>query len=372
MNHAAVSPLSQGIKETLARYWESRSHVPVDIYPGVMDTINQFREMVCTLLNAESVEEIAFSPNTSTGLNMIASGLEWRAGDRIILNTMEFPSNIYPFMALEKQGVIIDWVEPREGRILPADIEKRVTSGTRMVAISFVQFLNGFTADLETIGRLCKEKKIWFVVDGIQGAGVVPVDVVKCNIDAFVAGGHKWLMWPMGTGFLYASKKILPHLRPPIAGWLSVKDSWNLFDYKLDFLETASKFEPGTFNFIGLAAAHTALSTFLELGITNINRKIMEVTDHLLQGFKKLSLEIVTPQESESRSGIVSIKVPEAEALLEAMAANKIFPAFREGVLRFSPHCGNTIEDADKVLEFLEKNRKKRTTDNTDKRNRHG
>lgn len=355
MNHAAVSPLSKNVRDILTNYWEKRSHIPVDVYPSIMDTIEELKKMICGMIHAKNSDEIAIIPNTSSGLNIIASGLKWEKGDRIILNTMEFPANVYPFMNLGKRGVIIDWVKPVNGQIQIKEIKPLVTNRTRLLSISFVQFLNGFKADLEAIGMLCKQKDIWFVVDGIQGVGVIPVDVVKCNIDAFVSGGHKWLMWPMGTGFLYTNRKLLASIEPTYAGWLSVKNSWDFFDYKLNFLDTAEKFQPGTLNFMGLIAAHKMLSTFLELKIENIFQRILSLTNILLHGLNKLSIKIITPEHRSLRSGIISIELPDPEKIFNELYANHIFVALREGVIRFSIHCTNTIEDIEKVLQCLKK-----------------
>ncbi|MCP4213169.1 MAG: aminotransferase class V-fold PLP-dependent enzyme [bacterium] len=355
MNHAAVSPLSEDVKNTFLNYWDKRAHMPVDIYPGFQGVKKELKSMLCRLINGDSTEEFALVPNTSTGLNMIASGLKWKAGDRVILNTMEFPANIYPFLKLKKQGVEIDWVNPVEGKVIPGDIEKLATERTRMVAISFVQFINGFKADLETIGNFCRDRNIWFVVDGIQGTGAVPIDVQKCKIDAFVNGGHKWLMWPMGLGFLYASRRMLAHMEPAFAGWLSVKESWNLFEYELDFLDNAEKFETGTLNFVGMYAAHSTLSRLMDLGVEDIHQRVLMLTDRLLEGFKALDLDVVTPEDKESRSGIVSIKAPNPEELFKKMMDANIVGAVREGITRFAPHCGNTMEDVEVVLDFMKK-----------------
>lgn len=353
MNHAAVSPFSTLTRDTLMDFWERRSHIPVDVYPQIAGELKEFKELIAQLINAGNFEDIAFVPNTSTGLAMITTGLQWNKGDRIILNTMEFPSNIYPFMNMEQFGVEMDFVEPRNGRVTLEAIREKITPQTRMAAISFVQFLNGYKADLEAIGELCKKHGIWFIVDGIQGVGVVPLDVQKYHIHALSNGGHKWLMWPMGTAFLYIHPRLLEKLRPAHAGWLSVKDSWNLFDYQLDFLDTASRFQPGTLNFMGLLPAKKILQKFLELGIDHIYQRLLQVTGALIDGFKELGVEIVTPPDQNERSGIVSIKVNEPDTVLKQLEARNIYPTVREGIMRFSPHCANNLEDVEKVISAL-------------------
>ena len=354
VNHAAVSPFSEITRKTLDVYQNKRSHLPVDVYPGILETKKQWKSQIVQLLNASSPDQIAFVPNTSFGLNMIATGLDWKPGDRILLNRMEFPSNIYPFMNLERLGVIIDWINVEGGQILPAAIESQMTSRTRMLSLSFVQFLNGFSADMESIGRICKAHDVLFVVDGIQGTGVIPIDVQKWQVDAWVAGGHKWLMWPMGTGFLYVQPDLLTRLHPMFAGWLSVKDSWNMLDYNLDFLETAEKFETGTTNFMDLMCAAAVLDHFTQIGIPTIQSRIRENAGILLEAFRDLPVQVLTPESEGDRSGIVSLKVENPESVFEALQGEKIIAAVRGDVLRFSPHCTNTPEEMGRIVEVMQ------------------
>jgi len=358
MNHAAVSPFSFGAKAALESYWNQRSSLPVDIYPGIMEIKTEFKAMLGKLFNTKP-DQIAIIGNTGHGLNIIASGFPFKKGDRIILNTMEFPTNIYPFMNAERLGVQIDWITPENGQIHPEQIENLIQENTQMVCISFVQFINGFKADMNKIGEICRKHDVYFIVDGIQGAGVCPLDLKQCHIDGFSSGGHKWLMWPMGTGFLCLSQKLEEKLTPAYAGWLSVKDCWNLFDYKLDFLDSAEKHEIGTMNFLGLTLAHNSLKKFMDLGVHNIYQQIISVTDALLQGFEQLGFDLVSSKDSDHRSGIVSIKPSDPEGLGAYLTENSIHGAVREGIVRFSPHCTNTIEDAEQVITKLKEYKNK-------------
>jgi len=353
LNYAAISPFSQLNEMVFIDYYNKRSHLPVDIYDSLEQIKEKFKINIEKLINAESGKNIAVVPNTSVGLNIVAQGLKLKKNDRVLLNTMEFPANIYPFVNLENKGIKIDWIEPKNGKILLEQIEKSAKKRTKIISISFVQFLNGFKAELKEIGEFCRDNNIIFVVDGIQGAGVIPLDVQQYYIDAFSTGGHKWLMWPMGTGFLYLSNNILKKVEPVFAGWLSVKDSWNFFDYKLDFLDSADKYEPGTLNFLGLVSAEKMLKKFLELGIKDINARILELTDRLIEGLKDLGIDIVTPEEKKYRSGIVSIKTGNNEKVFKKLLLKNIFLSLREDIIRFSVHCTNTEEEINVLLKEL-------------------
>jgi selenocysteine lyase/cysteine desulfurase len=355
VNHAAVSPLSTVVRQTLLDFWDKRSRLPVDAYPEWMGEINRFKAAIAGLIRAKSPERIAMVPNTSYGLNLITTGLEWKAGHRILLCPMEFQANLYPFLNLERHGVHIDWIEPEGGEIRPDDVEKKVTPHTRLLSISFVQYLNGFRADLEAIGRVCRKHGVLFIVDGIQGAGAVPVDVEECGIDAFVCGGHKWLMWPMGTGFLHTGEKLLGRLKPGIAGWMSAKNRWDFGSIRLEFADSAEKLEPGTMNIVGILAGQAMLERMTALGIESIYERILGLTDRLIDGLQNLPVQLITPAARKCRSGIVSFKVENPDSVIQKLEQNGIFASMRKGAIRLSPHCTNTMEEMDRILECLRK-----------------
>ncbi|GAB4186378.1 MAG: aminotransferase class V-fold PLP-dependent enzyme [Calditrichia bacterium] len=354
VNHAAVSPMNSLHQKAFEEYYRSRSHFPVDIYPDIMKLKSEFKQNIASLIHAEGEHSIAIVSNTSTGLNIIANGLDWNVGDEIVLNTVEFPANVYPWLNLERRGVRLKWINPDDqGRITPESIISAASNKTRLVAISFVQFLSGYRADLAAIGKFCKENDIYFAVDGIQGTGVMPLDVQEMCIDFLAAGGHKWLMWPMGMGFLYIRPDLIEKIYPAFAGWLSVKDSWNFFDYRLDFLDTAEKLEGATNNFLGMTIAHKILSAFQEIGTEQISEKILGLNRILIDGFLDMGISIVSPINSGERSGILSIQVDDAENVFKALLDSGIVVSLREGRIRFSPHFYNTEDEMEHILHRL-------------------
>lgn len=355
LNHAAVSPMSLFHKRAMEEYYIKRSRFPVDLWPDAMNFKLELKQKIKKVINASSVNEIAITLNTSMGLSLFASGYPWKYGDEIIIHSIEFPANVYPFMNLETRGVRIKWIkiQPDQGISLE-EIKKHVTDKTRAIAISFVQFINGFRADLHQLGHFCRQKDILLVVDGIQGVGVMPIDVQKMNIDVLAVGGHKWLMWPMGVGFVYIRNGILENVRPSLAGWLSVKDSWNFFDYKLDFLDSGEKFEFGTLNYMGIYVANTLLGKFLEMGIPNIYRKILHLTNLLIEGLRQMGLKVISSLEEKHRSGIITIKLKDSERIYQKLKEEGVIISLRAGMLRFSPHCYNTEEEIHRALDILQ------------------
>ncbi|MEE9288796.1 MAG: aminotransferase class V-fold PLP-dependent enzyme, partial [Bacteroidota bacterium] len=287
-------------------------------------------------------------------LNLLATGLKWKVGDRVLLNDMEFPANVYPFLNLKRLGVEIDFVRNRDGRLLLGDIERTITPRTRLLSISHVQFFHGSKVDLEALGVLCASKGIIFCVDAIQAAGVTPIEVHRMKIDFLACGGQKWLMAPQGIAFVYLTEELQSRLEPAYLGWTSIKDYFSdFFRYRLDLQQTAQRYENGALNFLGIAGLHASLSTLLEIGIENIERHVHSVTQHLIDGIRPLGLPLITPEEATARAGILTFRVPNGPALFETLQLNNIQTALREGCIRISPHFYNTIEEIDRTMEVV-------------------
>ncbi len=353
LNHAATSPASESDRAVLEAWWSRAARPVEEQYQQWVEMRAALKADIARFIGAASADLITLTGNTTHGLNIAAAGLAWEPGDRVLLNRMEFPANIYPFLNLERLGVAVDWADPVDGRLPLEAWVGKVTARTRLVSVSLVQFLNGFTADLAALGAFCRDRGIWLVVDGIQGVGAIPFDLATTPVDALSCGGAKWMMWPQGTGFLYLSPALLEAVRPVHAGWLGVKDAWNFHDYRLEFLDTAERFEGGTLNWLGYSLAFERMKQFLRLGREAIWARVRRLADRLADGFQALGAEIVTPLAPRERSGIVTIRVPEPEQVLQRLTAAGIVLSLREGVLRFSPHVGNTEEDIDCALEAL-------------------
>ncbi|MFA4922609.1 MAG: aminotransferase class V-fold PLP-dependent enzyme, partial [Ignavibacteriaceae bacterium] len=246
-NHAAVSPLSTMVTGKIQTYLQQRSEGTIEDFQAVLAESAEAKNKIAEMLNTSSAR-IAFVDNTSNGLNILAQGLTWQKGDRIILNDLEFPSNVYPFLNLQQHGVEIDFVKSENGKVTAENILQAITPSTKLLSISFVQFLSGYKADLEELGKICKEKNIIFAVDAIQGLGALQLDVEKCKIDFLACGTQKWLMAIMGLAFVFLSEEMQSKITPKYVGWLSVEDAWNILHYDLKLKTDASVFQTGTLN----------------------------------------------------------------------------------------------------------------------------
>ena len=224
LNHAAVSPLSSPVRHAMQAYIEERAVTNIENYRDLLDAMNDTIYCISSAINAPSAN-VEFTPNTSYGLNVLTRGLSWNKGDRVIIPSCEFPANVNPFLELRSLGVEVDFVPHKEGTFELADIEKLITRRTRVLTLSWVQFLSGFRAPLEEIGALCRRHGVIFCVDAIQGAGAIQLDVQKAGIDFLSCGGHKWLLATQGIGFIYVSNRLFDVLTPMI-GWLNGPVDW--------------------------------------------------------------------------------------------------------------------------------------------------
>jgi cysteine desulfurase / selenocysteine lyase len=362
LNHAAVSPFSSNVIKAINEFLEMRSKNKVDEYPLVIEKKKDLKKNIGNLINGNP-KNVAIIGNTSEGLNWLVNSLSWKPSDRIVLTDYEFPSNVYPFLNLKRFGVEVDFVNNRDGKIYVEDIESKITSRTRIVSISFVEFLNGFRNNLNEIGKICKSKNILFSVDGIQGVGALPIDVKSCGIDFISNGGHKWIMGPQGCGFMYIAPELHEKLVPAFAGWLSVKDSWNFLDYKLDFIDDAGRYEIGTSNALGIIGCKASTDLLVEIGPESIKEHLFLLGDYLIDSFEDIDLIYNGSLALEERSGIYSFYYKDSEILKDLhqhLLKNRIHVSFRNGALRVSPHFYNEKGDIEHLIttckSYLKKN----------------
>jgi cysteine desulfurase/selenocysteine lyase len=351
LNHAATSPLPGRTRAAMARFIERRRFVrrAWEEY----ETLDQdLRQTLAQLINA-SPEEIALVQNTAEGISIAAHAIPFQPGDNVVFCDMEYPANVYPWMNLERRGVEARIIPNREGGLDVDDLEEYVDEQTRAVAVSSVEFLTGFRNDLQGIGQFCRARGIYFVVDGIQSLGVIPLDVRECHIDMLACGGPKWLVGPCGLGFFFCRRELIEEMRPAYAGATSVVDFENFRDYDLTFLPDAKRFEVGTPNLVGMVGLLASVNLLLEVGIEEIQRWTRHLTDVLIEDLQQRGYRIATCLRPEHRSAIVSFPTPDVEADYEELIANQVIVSLRENYIRVSPHCYNTEEEVLRVGQVL-------------------
>jgi selenocysteine lyase/cysteine desulfurase len=353
MNHAAVSPLPRRAAQAMRGSIEDVSLHGVVHHRRWTEACEALRSSAARLIGS-SAEEIAIVKNTSEGLAIVANGIDWRPGDVVVGVEGEFPANYYPWCNLQKRGVKLRWVQQRRGAVLLEDLDQ-ACSGARLLAISFVQYLSGFRADLEAIGEICARRECLFVVDAIQGLGAFPVDVRRTRIHALCAGGHKWLLGPEGCGILYVNSEAIPQIEPVEFGWTNVAH-WQDYESRDATLRAgAARYECGSLNTAGCYGLLAALDLLLEIGVERIGGRVAALAQKIAHGLSGAGYEILGRFEPASLSGIVSFKRPGADAarLTQQLAAKRIIVAPRSGWVRASPHFYISDEEAEELVETL-------------------
>ena len=354
-NHASTSPLSTLVTDKINEYTRQRSFEKIDNFSMVSNYANSAKEDLGKYLNC-SPDRIAYTDNTTNGINILASGLKWNKGDRILLNDIEFPANVYPFLNLQKNGVIIDFVKSHNGIVSADDIISNIKPETKLVSVSFVQFLTGYRVNIEKIGKYCKENGIIFCVDAIQGLGAFRLDVKKCNVDFISCGTQKWLLGLQGLAFIYLTEDLQNKIETKYAGWLSVQDAWNILDYQLTPRKTAERYQFGTISHIGIFAFRGALDFFQLFGWEKIEKQTIEVAFYLTKQLKEIGINpMLADCPEENLSSIVTFKHPQAQKVYDYLASNQITCAVREGMIRLSPHFYDTTEECDRLVDSLKK-----------------
>ncbi len=357
LNHCAIGPIPRRSVEAARSHLQKRSSGSVDSFEFDEQVITSTRMNAAKMINSESDDLIALIPNTSHGLNLIASEFPWQDGDEILMSDIEFPANIYPYLWVTGADTHVKKINSQDGKIPVDRIEDAITPKTKMIAISAVQFLSGYRADLETIGELCKKHGIYLVVDAIQAAGCCPVDVQKMQIDALVTGGHKWLLGAQGLGFMYVSEKLQEQLIPRYAGWLSVDDPWDLLNTDQNLLQNARRYEGGMYNGPGVHILNESLELLLETGIDRTYQHIQQLQDHLLSKLQNAPLQPYGSGEALNRSGILAFQLSDtidSKAILQTFSDAGISVSVRSNILRIAPHLYNTSDEIEKAANVLE------------------
>ena len=353
-NHAAIAPLSGPAAEAMAGY--ARELAESAYLQGTYyRAAEHVRQAAGRLLNADP-DEITFVKNTSEGINYVANGIQWVTGDNVVSSAMEFVANVYPWLNLEARGVHLNQVAEENGRIPFDQLVAAIDNRTRIVAISAVQWSNGFRIDLTRLGEVCKERGVLLFVDAIQALGVHPIDVRDMNIDFVAADGHKWLCGPEGAGIFYCRRELIGHIHPAEIGYLGMKQGFSSNEIKIDLRDDARRFDSGVYNLAGVCALGASINLLLETGIDQVQVRIKELTDRLVEGLHRKGWRVHSPRSPSEWSGIVTFSTDKHDLLaLRKHLRNefRIVLATRLGRLRASPHFYNSPEEIDQLIEAL-------------------
>lgn len=357
LGHAAVTALPAAAAAAMHAHTEVSS-IRTQEFPETLRDIARARRTCAQFIGAES-EEIALLGPTSLGLSLFANGLDWAPGDEVLCYQGDYPANVYPWMDLQRRGVVLRYLEPTEpGAITPELVEAALTPRTKLVALASCHFFTGYRIDLDAIGRLLQSRGVLFSVDGIQTLGAFPLRVE--HVDFMSADAHKWMLGPLAIGIVYVKQSRFEQLRPTLLGaWNVVSPNFVVQD-EVRFVPTAQRYEPGVLNICGVYGMCAALDVISAYGQERVAARILELKAHLLSLLEPLGFTLLGPRSGPNASGITTLRherasAKELYAKLEAAGVVASLRLDRQGreYLRFSPHFYNTPAELERVAEII-------------------
>jgi len=350
LNHAAVAPLVKPAADAMADWARDACDYGSLHYDRWLEAYEGLRIATAKLIHA-SPREIAIVKNTSEGIATIALGLDWRSGDKVVAFHEEFPANYYPWKRLEDRGVLVEWLSIAD----PLDKIDRACRGARLLAISFVNYLNGYRVDLDSIGEICHRRGCLFFVDAIQGLGAFPLDVERARIHALAADGHKWLLGPEGCGVLYVRRDFQDQVEPVEFGWTNVAAYADYASRDMTLRGDAGRYECGTLNTIGIFGLRAAIEFLNDVRVERIAPEVLARADQIANGVEARGYEVMGPRTPATSSGIVSFRKEgmDARVLVKHFRENGVIAAPRQGWVRTSPHFYIAPEEIERMLALL-------------------
>jgi cysteine desulfurase / selenocysteine lyase len=357
LNHASVGPLPERTRRALDAFNRQRA-MPFQLPDrDLFAVLAESRRLVAELLSF-TPEEIALTVNTGFGLGVVARALPLRPGDVVLLSDREFPANVYPWLRLRELGIEVELVPttaagwPDEARLLERLADPRV----RVLAVSLVQFSNGYRVDLAALSAATRRTGAYLVVDAIQAVGQIPLDLGRTQVDVLACGGQKWLLSPWGSGFVYVRRELISRLSPPVTGWMAFEgtdDFTRLTTYSDTLRADARRFELITLPYQDFAGFNASLGLVRDMGIERIQAHLRRLHEPVLAWAERSGARIVSPR-GERGSGILCLAPGDVGAAFRRLKAARVICSLREGAIRLSPHGYNTLEEMERVVAVLD------------------
>ncbi len=359
LNNASIGPIPERTRRALDAFTAKRTAPHLLPDRELQAGLQAAREAIARLTHAEA-SEIALATNTSHGLHLAARALPLQPGDVVLLSDREFPANVYPWLLLKKQRIVVELAPctpagwPDEDYLVERLHDPRV----RVLAVSFVQFSNGYRADLARLGAACRANGTFLVVDGIQGVGNSELDLRETPVDILACGGQKWLLSPWGSGFVYVRQELVAALEPAVTGWMAFEgtdDFSRLTEYNPRFRADARRFEMVTLPFQDFYGMTESVRMLAEIGVADIARHTRSLHEPVFQWADEHGVRVVSPRDDVHRSAIVCVAPPRPVEAYHALKRAHIVCSLREGAIRLAPHCYNTVEELERVLDVLDR-----------------
>jgi selenocysteine lyase/cysteine desulfurase len=353
LDSAHQTPMANCVRNALAEFLAEGNEM-AGPKPVWMRRVERARALVAELLNA-SPSEIAFTKNTSEGLNIAANAVPLKAGDTVLMLEGDHPNNAYAWLNLKRKGVNVQFIKLANDQVATAGtFAPHIDQTTKVISLSHVTFHAGQRHDIESIGRLCGERGIYLVVDVMQSVGVLPVDVKKLGVSVLAAGCHKGLLVPQGLGLLYV-KDSLQELQPAYLAMSSLANPPDDYIARPDDLaprRDAGRFEFGNYNLPDLHALCSAIDLIQRTGQQQIESHVLALGDQLMAHLDKLGVALVGPRDRAHRAHIYVLALPVGE-WLDYFTQNQVRVSPERGGIRISFGIFNTPDDVDQLAALM-------------------
>ncbi|SMP47264.1 Selenocysteine lyase/Cysteine desulfurase [Neorhodopirellula lusitana] len=359
-DHAAVGPLSGPAADSLRRFAETASSHGDVYWMDWSRRVNSLRDMTAEMIHCDA-DEVALIPNTTTGINFVANGYPWQAGDSVVVPEGEFPSNLFPWLNLKSRGVDVRIVPRRDGRVVVEDLMAQVDATTKLIAVSWVGYASGFRIELNELVDAAHRAGVLVFVDAIQGLGMYPLDLRTCDVDFLSADGHKWFLGPEGAGVAVIRKRHLDLIRCENVGWASVQNSHLFSGATFDLRDDAARFECGTANMAGLMSLAASMEMFQSVnrqhGPAAIGERVLERAGSLRGLLAQRGARMLFNHQPDHvhGSGIVTFEVPgESPTDFRSRGLEKnVVVSCRGGGIRASVHVYNSDDDLRRLADLI-------------------
>jgi selenocysteine lyase/cysteine desulfurase len=352
LDTAAVGLISTRVADAMSDF--ATGH----LVRGIADGARREEEKAATRravaeLVGGAAERVAFTQNTSTGLALVANGIDWAPGDSVVVPAGEFPSNFYPWTQLRRYGVELREVAMREGFAPPELVAEAVDDSTRVLAVSSVQYSSGHRNDLAALAEIARAHRALLVIDGTQSVGALVLDADALGVDVLAVSAHKWMLGPLGIGFAHLSERAMAELHPSTVGWLSAAEPF-AFDHEPRLAEDGRRFESGTENMAGIAGLRQAVAQVLELGREAVERQVIDRTEELAAMLTELGWRSLRGPDERRWSGLLfATSGGDDRAVHARLSAGGVRCSLRGGGIRFAPHYFTDSSDVAAVRALL-------------------
>lgn len=361
LNVASEGPLPKIANKALQQAIEWKSSPHLLTVPKFQQVPLELKKTISRLIHVDK-EDVILGNSATYGLHLMSNGLEFKAGDEIILLQNDFPTDILPWLSLQQKGVVVHQLKAQHHVLTVPEIEKAINRRTKLVCLPLVHSFTGFKQDIEAIGKLCRSHGILCIVNLSQAAGAFEVDLSQWEVDAAVCAGYKWLLGPYGTGFCWIRKEVRQQLNYPQNYWISLMDEKSLSSegpISLKDDHAARRYDVfGTANFFNYVPWIASIGYLLSIGLERIEKHNQMLVDQLVDGLDQEYVDLISPRPKKERTNIVVFSCKDGSKnshLFEFLKAQGFYLALWRNKLRVSPHIYNTSQEMEGLLAALNK-----------------